>query len=95
MSEVLEKARLLKQYSVQDGGLQDVTCCQDLTPMIKRRHFLQFAASTLASLGVSTLHLQRQSIRYGNVLAQPTQRKRALLVGINEYKGRLRSLLKR
>lgn len=53
--------------------------------MIKRRHFLQFAASTLASLGVSSLHLQRQGLRYGRALAQPTHRKRALLVGVNQY----------
>ncbi len=52
---------------------------------MKRRHFLQFAGSTLAALGVSQLDIQRQSIRYGQVLAQDTPRKLALLVGINDY----------
>ena len=60
--------------------------------MIKRRHFLQFAASTLASLGLSPLRLQRQGICYGQALAQPSQRKQALLVGVNQYNQRLRSL---
>ena len=58
--------------------------------MLKRRHFLQFAAATL---GVSVLDLQRQSIHYGKALAQFTCRKRALLVGVNQYNDpRLRSL---
>lgn len=53
--------------------------------MIKRRHFLQFSAATLASLGLSPFHIQNQSLRYGKALAQSTQRKRALLVGIQDY----------
>lgn len=53
--------------------------------MPKRRHFLQFAASTLATLGISSLHLRQQSIRYRYALAQPASCKRALLVGINRY----------
>lgn len=52
---------------------------------MKRRHFLQSAASTLTTLGVSQLNLQRKSIQYGKALAQSTSRKLALLVGINKY----------
>lgn len=52
---------------------------------LKRRHFLQFAGSTLAALGLSRLDLQRVGDRYARVLAQPTPRKLALLVGINQY----------
>jgi hypothetical protein len=51
---------------------------------ISRRHFFQFAGSTLATLGLSQLNIQ-QADRYGKVLAQSTPRKLALLVGINEY----------
>ena len=50
-----------------------------------RRHFLQFAGSTLATLGLSQLNIQQQGDRYGKVLAQSTPRKLALLVGINQY----------
>jgi hypothetical protein len=52
---------------------------------ISRRQFFQFAGSTLASLGLSQLNIQRQAERYGKVLAQSTPRKLALLVGINKY----------
>ena len=52
---------------------------------MKRRHFLQFAGSTLATLGLSQLDIVRQGDRYGKVLAQSTPRKLALLVGINDY----------
>ena len=51
----------------------------------KRRQFLQFAGSTLAALGMNQLDFQRQSLRHGQVLAQSTSRKLALLVGINDY----------
>ncbi|HEY9606570.1 MAG TPA: caspase family protein [Allocoleopsis sp.] len=51
---------------------------------ISRRHFLQFAGSTLATLGLSQLNIQ-QAERYGKVLAKSTPRKLALLVGINQY----------
>src|SRR5919202_4824083 len=51
---------------------------------ISRRHFLQFAGSTLASLGLSQFNIQQVN-RYGKVLAQSTPRKLALLVGINQY----------
>jgi hypothetical protein len=52
---------------------------------IKRRQFLQFAGSMLATLGWSQLEFNRVSDRYGRVLAQGTPRKLALLVGINDY----------
>jgi hypothetical protein len=48
---------------------------------ISRRHFLQFTGSALAGIGINQLLLQR----YGQVLAQSTPRKLALLVGINKY----------
>ncbi|MEM6252888.1 MAG: caspase family protein [Cyanobacteria bacterium P01_D01_bin.156] len=65
-------------------------------PQIKRRHFLQLAGSTLASIGLSQLDLIHQGDRYGRVLAQRTPRKLALLVGINNYSddiGKLRGCL--
>jgi hypothetical protein len=52
---------------------------------IKRRQFLQFAGSTLATLGLSHLDIQQAGNRYARVLAQGTPRKLALLVGINKY----------
>ncbi len=52
---------------------------------ISRRQFFQFTGSTLATVGLSQLNLQRQGDRYGKVLAQSTPRKVALLVGINQY----------
>lgn len=52
---------------------------------IKRRQFLQFAGSTLATLGLSHLDIQQAGSRYARVLAQGTPRKLALLVGINKY----------
>ncbi len=54
-------------------------------PNIKRRQFLQFAGSTLATLGLSQLDIMRQGDRYAKVLTERTPRKLALLVGINEY----------
>ncbi|WNZ44055.1 caspase family protein [Leptolyngbya boryana CZ1] len=52
---------------------------------LKRRQFLQFAGSTLATLGLSQHDFFRQADRYGRVLAQDNpRRKLALLVGI-EY----------
>ena len=54
-------------------------------PNIKRRQFLQFTGSTLATLGLSQLDMMRQGDRYAKVLAEKTPRKLALLVGINEY----------
>lgn len=52
---------------------------------IKRRHFLQFAGSTLAAMGLSQFDFLRQANQYSKVLAQGTPRKLALLIGINEY----------
>jgi hypothetical protein len=52
---------------------------------LKRRQFLQFAASTLTTLGLSQLDIQHQGLRYAKSLAQSTPRKLALLVGINSY----------
>ncbi|MGL5080683.1 MAG: caspase family protein [Microcoleaceae cyanobacterium] len=54
---------------------------------LKRRHFLQFAGSTLAAMGLSQLDFFHRAEQYGRVLAQSTPRKLALLVGINEYQG--------
>lgn len=60
--------------------------------LMKRRHFLQFSSSLLASLGMSQLDLMHQANRYAQVLAQSTPRKLALLVGINEYEAALNPL---
>ena len=54
-------------------------------PSLKRRQFLQAAGSTLSTLCLSQLIVQRQGDRYGRVLAQNTPRKLALLVGVNDY----------
>ncbi|HAX77730.1 MAG TPA: peptidase C14 [Cyanobacteria bacterium UBA11372] len=59
---------------------------------MKRRHFLQFSSSLLASLGISQLDFLQGANRYGKVLAQSTQRKLALLVGINNYTDGVRPL---
>lgn len=53
--------------------------------MIHRRHFLQLAGSTLATIGLSQYNITQQGNRYAKVLAQNTPRKLALLVGINKY----------
>ena len=52
---------------------------------IKRRQFLQFAGSTLFTLGLSQLDIQTAGDSFARVLAQGTPRKLALLVGINTY----------
>ncbi|NEQ96608.1 MAG: DUF4384 domain-containing protein [Cyanothece sp. SIO2G6] len=57
---------------------------------LNRRHFLQFAGSTATTIGLSQFfHIQNliqgKAQRYAQVLAQPTARKLALLVGINSY----------
>ncbi|MBD2091279.1 caspase family protein [Microcoleus sp. FACHB-1515] len=59
---------------------------------MKRRHFLQFAGSTLATIGLSQFDFFQQADRYGRVLAQGTPRKLALLVGINRYPESVSSL---
>ncbi|HEY9608463.1 caspase family protein, partial [Allocoleopsis sp.] len=52
---------------------------------LSRRHFLQFAGSTLATFGLSQWDIINKGNRYAQVLAQDTPRKLALLVGINQY----------
>ncbi|MBE7385089.1 MAG: caspase family protein [Leptolyngbya sp. SIO1E4] len=52
---------------------------------MKRRHFLQFAGSVLTAMGLSQTGFLRQANRYGQVLAQSTSRKLALLIRINTY----------
>ncbi|MEL7034713.1 MAG: caspase family protein [Cyanobacteria bacterium J06592_8] len=52
---------------------------------LKRREFLQRASLLLAALGISETQWWLGSNRYYQALAQPTQRKLALLVGINKY----------
>ncbi len=52
---------------------------------LKRRAFLQQAGSALAALGISEAALSLLTDRYQQALAQPTCRKLALLVGINQY----------
>lgn len=60
---------------------------------IKRRHFLQAAGATLASLGLSQWDLLHQANQYGRVLAQGSPgRKLALLVGVNDYPDRIPDL---
>ncbi|BAZ33736.1 peptidase C14 caspase catalytic subunit p20 (plasmid) [Cylindrospermum sp. NIES-4074] len=57
-------------------------------PIIKRRQFLQSIGASLTILGVNQLAIHQASLNYGQVLAQDTRRKRALLVGINSYPGK-------
>ncbi|MFB2969172.1 caspase family protein [Aerosakkonema sp. BLCC-F183] len=52
---------------------------------MKRRHFLQFSGSVLATLGFSQLDVQQRALRYASAIAQSTPRKLALLIGINTY----------
>jgi hypothetical protein len=53
--------------------------------LMNRRHFLQFAGSTLATLGLSQVDLARRGDRLRQAVAQSTGRKFALLIGINNY----------
>ncbi len=60
---------------------------------IKRRHFLQAAGATLASLGLSQWDIRQRAEQYGRVLAQGTPgRKLALLVGVNAYPDKIPNL---
>jgi Caspase domain/Domain of unknown function (DUF4384) len=59
---------------------------------MKRRHFLQFSGSTLATLGLSQLDIAQQGEKYTQALAQNTGRKLALLVGINKYENGINPL---
>lgn len=52
---------------------------------LKRRAFLKRSGLMLAALGSSEVGLSLFAERYQQVLAQPTRRKLALLVGINQY----------
>lgn len=52
---------------------------------LKRREFLQQASTLLAALGMTEAGLWRAGDRYLQALAEPTSRKLALLVGINDY----------
>ncbi|WP_413166057.1 caspase family protein [Capilliphycus salinus ALCB114379] len=54
---------------------------------LKRREFLQRASLLLAALGINETQWAFGSARYYQALAQPTRRKLALLVGINQYPG--------
>ncbi|MGP1386271.1 MAG: caspase family protein [Thainema sp.] len=59
---------------------------------MKRRHFLQFSGAAFACLGLSQLRLVQTGQHLNHVLAQSAPRKLALLVGVNEYLGNVRSL---
>ena len=60
---------------------------------IQRRQFLQFVGATFGSIGLSQLDfLFNVSQHQHQLLAQSTNRKRALLIGINQYSGGLKSL---
>ena len=50
-----------------------------------RRQLLQMTGAAIAALGLSPFSIRKQSDRYARVLAQPTSRKLALLVGISQY----------
>ncbi|WP_416673380.1 caspase family protein [Egbenema bharatensis] len=52
---------------------------------LRRRTFLQRSGVVLAALGLSEAGLLALTDRYQQALAQPTRRKLALLVGINQY----------
>ncbi|NEQ48410.1 MAG: caspase family protein [Leptolyngbya sp. SIOISBB] len=54
-------------------------------PDIYRRHFLKGLTAALGTIGLSQVNLEHRALRYGKVLAQPTRRKIALLVGVNDY----------
>ncbi|MCL1471085.1 caspase family protein [Argonema antarcticum] len=54
---------------------------------MKRRSFLQRAGWVMAALGVGEAGLVMTGNRYYRVLAQPSPRKLAMLVGINQYSG--------
>ena len=59
----------------------------------KRRHFLQAAGATLASIGLSQWDVLHQANHYGRVLAQGSPgRKLALLVGVNAYPDKISNL---
>jgi hypothetical protein len=57
---------------------------------MKRRQLLQFTGATLATLGLNQWEIRHDGLKYAKTLAQETSRKRALLIGINEYPGSIR-----
>ncbi|MGB3786576.1 MAG: caspase family protein [Phormidesmis sp.] len=59
---------------------------------MKRRHFLQFAGSALAAIGMSQADFLNQAEGYGQAIAQGAPRKLALLVGVNDYPSPVPSL---
>ena len=52
---------------------------------LSRRRFFQATGGALSVIGLSQLSLAQRSHHYGKALAQSTQRKVALLVGVNAY----------
>nr|WP_278003525.1 caspase family protein [Nodosilinea sp. TSF1-S3] len=48
---------------------------------------MRFAGSALAAVGLSQMDVRHQGDRYARALAQPSRRKLALLVGVNQYAG--------
>lgn len=55
--------------------------------MLKRRTLIEGSGRLLVALGLSGGSLAGLCDRYGQALAQPAPRKRALLIGINQYAG--------
>lgn len=53
---------------------------------MKRRTFVQRIGSILAVLGVAETEWLAMNNHYYQALAQPTPRKLALLIGINQYR---------
>jgi hypothetical protein len=60
---------------------------------LKRRRFLQQSTLGLAALAVGELGIFPIAKRYQHALAQPTQRKLALLIGINQYPEQVSDLM--
>lgn len=63
-----------------------------MSRQLQRRQFLRLVGGTLAAVGVDQLNLWHQARQCDRVLAQSTQRKLALLVGINAYPDAVPSL---
>ncbi|XGV99113.1 MAG: caspase family protein [Leptolyngbya sp. BL-A-14] len=53
--------------------------------LLKRRQFLQISGAALTTIGMRQWEVMDQGDRLARVLANPTPRKLALLVGINQY----------
>jgi hypothetical protein len=52
---------------------------------MKRRHLLQLITTTITTLGVGQWNIEQKALHSAKALSQETSRKRALLVGINQY----------